>query len=748
MTNQFFAHSLPPPHSIDEWEPLNVHLDRVAKSAGDFASAFGARDWGHLAGLWHDMGKYSLEFQAYIKASNDGESHLEEFAGKVDHSTAGAQHANASFRGPAGRILAYCIAGHHAGLTDAETEADSCLSRRLRKEIPSIEHAPHDILKQREPCLPSFDFSKTEGERAFQAAMFCRMVFSCLVDADFLATEKFMSPVRAEGRDVPSPDMPALEAAVLRYLDTKIKSTLPTPVNQRRREVLEACLAGASKRPGLFSLTVPTGGGKTLTSLAMALRHARLHGMSRVIYAIPFTSIIEQNAQVFLEVLVEFGRGAVLEHHSNLEPRRETTWSRLATENWDAPIVVTTNVQFFESLFAAKTSRCRKLHHIAGSVIVLDEAQTLPIELLQPCLAAIHELCRNYHCSVVLCSATQPAVEFRDDFPIGLQNVEELIAEPNQLADTLKRVHVETVGQLTDVDLAQRLENERQVLCIVSTRRHAAALHALIRDKECLHLSAQMCPRHRSSVIRLIRRKLRQGKPCRVVSTQLVEAGVDLDFPVVYRALAGLDSIAQAAGRCDREGKLTDAAGHPAGRVIVFTPEHPIPDGFLRQAAETTSELIGKFDDLLGLDAIEEYFRLHYWKRQALWDKHGVMACFKAGGKNLDFRQAAELFRFIDQTQKPVVVPWGRRGRHLREALRRPLRDPARDLAKLGRQSQRYIVQIPERTWNALLDAGELEICHEKFPVLIRQKLADLYDRQVGLRPEIAGIYQPEELIG
>ena len=377
-------------------------------------------------------------------------------------------------------------------------------------------------------------------------------------------TEEFCAPQKAEERpaSVGAEIFPVLQQKLNTCLDSMSRDTEPTPVNTLRQNVLFQCRDKAKFPRQIFSLTVPTGGGKTLSSMAFALDHAVQHGLRRVIYAIPFTSIIEQNAEVFQDIL---GREQVLEHHCNFKERdepEEAAYNRrrgLAAENWDTPVVVTTNVQFFESLFSNKTSRCRKLHNIARSVIVLDEAQAIPTEYLEPCLAALRELVDHYGCSVVLCTATQPALDDKSNLRTALPKIQELVDNPAKLYEELCRTDVSFIGRITDDELAGRLEEEQQVLCIVSTKPQAKALFERLQKEEgVFHLSTNMYPQHRRRVLDSIRKRLKEKKSCRVVSTSLVEAGVDLDFPVVYRAMAGLDSIAQAAGRCNREGKMDE----------------------------------------------------------------------------------------------------------------------------------------------------------------------------------------------
>jgi CRISPR-associated endonuclease/helicase Cas3 len=688
--------------------------------------------WGHLLGKWHDLGKYSEAFQTYLRSASGLDAHLESLPGRVDHSTAGAQHAVQRL-GTVGRLLAYCIAGHHAGLPDTVDPGggSSGLEDRLRKNTEPVTGAPPGLLGLPCPNPPQLDLCPDDRERAFGFAVLVRTLFSALVDADFLATERFMAPQRAAERATQQPSMRELKLALDEFLLRKTAVAADSHVNQHRASVLQACRNAAKRTPGVFSLTVPTGGGKTLSSLAFALQHAVSHRLERVICAIPFTSIIEQNADVFREALGAGGRGAVLEHHSTLDAERESRWSRLAAENWDARLVVTTNVQLFESLFAARPSRCRRLHRIARSVVILDEAQTLPVELLHPSLAMLQELTRNYGCSVVLCSATQPAVSERDGFPIGLAGVREIAPDPTTLFEALRRTEPSLVGHLSNSMLVDRLRDEDQVLCIVNTRRRAAELYQSAtedRGNGWFHLSAQMCPEHRSDKIREIRLALERARPCRVISTQLVEAGVDLDFPVVYRALAGLDSIAQAAGRCNREGKLE------RGRVVVFETEAGASP-YVSQAAQDTREIApDHLDDLLGPDAIEDYFRLHYWKRHDRWDAERVMECFAKGGLHMQFRAAAERYRIIRDEQVSIVVPYRKAGEALIDELKRLTNPPGRGF---DRRAQRYVVNVREYVYRRLVENQVITTLHERFHILTDP---EAYDDSLGLRTDVSGL--------
>lgn len=706
--SEVYAHSLPG-HSQAEWETLDAHATAVARLARGFAAAFGAGDWGECLGRWHDLGKASDEFQAYIRSGDPDAAEDERAPGRVDHSTFGARHAVGSAPGLSGQLLAFCIAGHHGRLPDAtasdEEAVRSTLAHRLDGRLNPIPPValPADFPR---PTVLRFPFPPPvrADEVGFAVAFFARMLFSTLVDADRTATEAFCDPTAAAERGRPKPTLDDLSPAVDAFLSRKQADAPPTAVNRVRASVLAACLDRSALPPGFFSLDVPTGGGKTFASLAFALHHARHHrerGLRRVVVAIPFTSIIEQTADEYRKALGPLASLGLIEHHSNLNPARHTRANKLAAENWDAPLVVTTNVQLYESLFAAKTTPCRKLHRLAGSVIILDEAQTIPVDLLAATLAALRELVARYGCSVVLCTATQPALEHRPgEFEIGLAGVRPIIDDAPALHVALKRVSVERPGTLNDDQLVERLAADRAALCVVNTRPHAGKLYdALVASRGsatgCYHLSTFMCAQHRRDVLRRVRQRLTEGKPCRLISTQLIEAGVDVDFPVVYRAPAGFDSIAQAAGRCNREGTLTREDGRPAlGRVVVFDTESPPPPGTLRQTAQAAKELFDAHPDPLAPSAVETYFRLFYWSRQHEWDKHGVMPRFGyPDGRGLPpfmFRQAAEAYRIIREEQTPILVPYNAEARTMRDRLRR---DGAIDFGLL-RATQRYTVCV------------------------------------------------------
>lgn len=709
MSEQFLAHAKQDENG--EWiiHSLEEHLREVSKLAGDMAAVFDAADWASLAGRWHDLGKYRPAFQSYIKQVSgfDPEAHIEGGAGRVDHSTAGAIHAVEKLKG-AGRVLAYLIAGHHAGLPDWDTAEAGGAALSVRVDEGKKKNylgealgnaVPDDILQGDMPA------TKPPGG-SVGLHLWMRMLFSCLVDADFLDTESFMSPEKANDRGM-WPSLQILKAQFDQYMTDKASSAADTPVNRIRAEILRDCRNAAQSEKGLFTLTVPTGGGKTLSGMAFALNHAAKHGMSRVIVAIPYTSIIEQTADQYREIFSD----AVLEHHSNLDTDKENSKSRLAAENWDAPIVVTTNVQLLESLFAAKTSRCRKLHNIANSVIVMDEAQLLPPEFLQPVLDVMRLLVEHYGVTLVLSTATQPALATRKNahgktLLCGLDNAKEIITDVPALYRSLNRVCVEKPldmsSRITWEELAVVLQKQKSVLAIVNTRRDCRQLFELM-PKGTIHLSALMCGEHRSQVIKDIKQKLKEGESVRVISTQLVEAGVDLDFPVVYRALAGLDSIAQAAGRCNREGKLGK------GKVVVFVPPKAPPKGMLTFGEQATRSVWhDRNENLLCHTLYESYFE-QYFNAIEL-DKHGInqLLMRDAASCVVQFRSAASRFRLIDDKGTwSILVPYDNGSQKGEELIRRlSAGEMHRDIL---RQLQRYSVTVYEHEFRKLRDIGAIE---------------------------------------
>ncbi|SHH89593.1 CRISPR-associated helicase, Cas3 family [Desulfofustis glycolicus DSM 9705] len=578
----------------------------------------------------------------------------------------------------------------------------------------------------------------------FSLGFFTRMLFSCLVDADYLDTESFYDSEKSVTRwALPQEDLNKLRSLLKSFISQKQATAKPSKVNEARHRILTRCISEAKGPQGFYSLTVPTGGGKTLSSLSFALEHAAVHDLSRVIYAIPFTSIIEQNAQVFRQAI---GDPNVLEHHCNYH-----TWGHstsiisnrlrgLATENWAAPVVVTTNVQFFESLYNNKPSRCRKLHNISGSVIILDEAQAIPTEFIEPCLLVLRELAANYRCTILFCTATQPALDNVRLKRLNLPNTRELVDEPDKLFEELERTRVEFIGKMTGDELARQLDKHQQALCIVSTKKQAQQVFVLIQEDEgSFHLSTNMYPVHRLRVLSAIRQRLADGLSCRVVSTSLVEAGVDFDFPVVYRAIAGLDSIAQAAGRCNREG-LADY-----GLVYVYEPEELPAMPWLRRRISRAQETLRALptENCLNPVSMHRYFEL-------LYDVESLDAKDITKRMNpklhpeliIPFQEVARDFRLIEDEGAGVIMPGLPEDRDEIHRLVEKLRHSQYPQSE-GRILQRYAVAVRNMSFMNLQQKGVIELIHDAYPVMLN---ANAYDQNMGLLENMAELWDPEYL--
>ncbi|WP_415068434.1 CRISPR-associated helicase Cas3' [Neisseria animaloris] len=743
---------------------MRSHAHNVGDTAAGFAAFFGAQEMARYTGQLHDLGKYTPQFNRRL---HGGPS--------VDHATAGAKIAFERWS-VLGKLMAFCIAGHHAGLANGDGEGDNrrTLTQRLAVPFGTGTHdipEPDEVWRQeiqlpQKLAMPGVKFgvadSADQYAKSFSVAFFTRMLYSCLVDADYLDTEAFYAGL--EDKTVQRgghPDLLQLQQRFNRFIGDFRRHIAEKPqhteeekrnaaLNRLRSDILDHAVSQAEQAPGLFTLTVPTGGGKTFTSMAFALEHAKQHGMRRVIYVIPFTSIIEQNAAEFRKAFGDLGEAAVLEHHStfddsNLEDQHSKDKLRQASENWDMPVVVTTAVQFFESLFADRSSRCRKLHNISGSVIILDEAQMLPLKLLLPIMQAVKELARNYHCSVVMCTATQPAIQAEHGFYRGLENTRELAPNPLELFDKLRRTTVQHIGLQTDADLLEKLTQHKQILIIVNNRRHARSLYDSAKQLEgVFHLTTLMCAKHRSQVLETIRGRLKNSEPCRVIATSLIEAGVDVDFPLVMRAEAGLDSIAQAAGRCNREGKRPSENSF----VWVFKPEEqwkaPPELGLLSAAMREV--VCHHADDLLSPQAIRRYFQRVYEEKGKELDSKGILEMHKKAGNSLNFpfQTIAQKFRMIESHMQPLIIPFDQDAERLIDSLRH-----ADQIGGLLRKLQPYTVQVPESALQALFKAGRIETVNEKrfgkqFYSLIG---LDLYDEVAGLWWEDVGFLRGEGLI-
>ncbi|MDV2481639.1 CRISPR-associated helicase Cas3' [Methanoculleus sp. Wushi-C6] len=698
----YYAHSTDAPDKQD-WQLLSVHLQNVADIASDFANTFHAGDIAYAGGLLHDIGKYSADFQRRLEGARI----------RVDHSTAGAREVGVLYPKQFSRILEYIITGHHGGLLNYGSSESGLEERLGNKFLPDYSAYRDEI---RAPDLAGFRpaVRPVQKRAGFTIAFFTRMLYSCLVDADSLDTEAFSDPATASVRGRYE-SFETLSRKFDEHMATLLSGVEETPINRQRREIYEQCREMAALPQQMFTLTVPTGGGKTLSSMAFALEHVQRHGLERIFYVIPYTSIIEQNAAIFRKI---FGSRNVLEHHSNFDPNTLSDddiesleqFLKLSAENWDMPITVTTNVQFFESLFSNKRSRCRKIHNLARSVIILDEAQMLPTDYLRPCLQALSELVRNYGSTVVICTATQPKLgELLDEClrPI------EIMRSPRDLYKMFQRVNVNDLGPLSDEELTARLQGHRQVLCIVNTRAHAQHLHdALSEHGRCYHLSARMCPAHRRKQLKEIKDLLKEGADCRVVSTQLIEAGVDIDFPIVYRATAGIDSVAQAAGRCNREGKAE------RGEVYVFrsTERYGQATSWQRLTAEVGRMVMDTYDDPLSLPAVESYFqKLYSYKGDGGLDQEEILPSFERGAGDLafPFEDVGWKFSIIEQGTKDLVIPYGKEGRRLVDELR-----TSESPWKYARRLQGYTIAIYPNEFRELERAGEIDLFGDRFYVL------------------------------
>ena len=691
-------------------QSIKEHLEGTAERAGEFAEKFGKKEWGYCCGMLHDIGKYSEEFQRKIQEDTND---------RVDHATAGAQVCKE--RGGYYSILSYCIAGHHAGLPDyGNTAMSSSLCGRWKKRICDY-HAYKDEIK-----IPKLDtdpivFSK-DRNMDFALGTFIRMLYSCLVDADFLDTESFMKNGDT-GRNS-GESMETLQNRLEKRISEWLKNTDTDTINGRRTEILKNCIKEGKQKEGIFRLTVPTGGGKTLASLAFALEHAVKNHKDRIIYVIPYTSIIEQNAQVFREIL---GEDNVLENHCNVdyESSEEFKPMQLASENWDKPVVVTTNVQFFESLFANKSSKCRKLHNIANSVVILDEAQMLPMDYLKPCTAMLQELVDGYRTSIVLCTATQPTLDafFRENALI-----KELCPRMEEQFQFFQRVNYQNLGKIRWDDLLEKLKRENNALCIVNTKKAAQMIYKEIDGEGIYHLSTSMYPKHRKRVLKKIRERLKNNEKCIVISTSLVEAGVDLDFARVYRQIAGLDSMIQAAGRCNREGKrkLSDSM------VYIFDLEESYPVQSQRQQMDVSKGILQDYANIADLKAITDYFTRLYHYRGTSLDKKKIMDEFQK--MECNFAKVAKEFRLIEENTRMIFINREPEADELLQELR--IKGVTRERM---RKAGQYCIQVydSEKSENSFFDklngAGMLKPISEEMQDFYELAAGEQYSEEYGL---------------
>lgn len=688
------------------------HLKGTASLCSAFAAAFDAEAQGHLAGMAHDIGKYSAAFQRRLHGGP-----------KVDHASAGAFECLKAQQ----LAAAFAISGHHGGLPDGGSRGDAAGAGTFWGRINRASQGNLEGYHawQSEFSLPHANTLAFAGTR-LEGMFFTRMLFSCLVDADYTDTGAFMDN---------SPYLPASSSSMeelWRRLETYVSGWFPPKgaLNMQRCAILEQCMsAGAQYGPGLFTLTVPTGGGKTVASLSFALAQAKARRMKRIVYVIPYTSIIEQTAQIFREILgdenvLEFHSGVQFDQQEDDASSPETAPLTRSVETWDVPVIVTTAVQFFESLYACRPSKCRKLHNLAQSVLIFDEAQMLPLPYLRPCVWAIAQLVRHYGASAVLCTATQPALdpifqEFAPEIPIR-----EICPMAEAHWESFRRVSFQQAGTLSWMDLAARLQQQEQVLCVVNTRRAAREVFHQLSGSGNFHLSTLMYPAHRKRILDEIRRRLRDGLPCRVVSTSLIEAGVDVDFPAVYRELSGLDSILQAAGRCNREGKRP-----PEDSIVtIFQGEDPPPRLF-ETSIGAGKIVLDHCQDVSSRAAIHTYFStLLDLKGAEAQDAHHILPLMES--EFFPFRTVAERFHLIESPTTTVYLPL-EEGAGLVELLR-----SGQYSRTLYRRLGQYGVSVYPQHLAALEQAGALEHLEDGSVVL---RDIGLYTQTTGLTLEPSG---------
>jgi len=733
MVKEFLAHN---ENTLGNTHLLREHLSEVGSYAETFILETNSElgEQARWAGLLHDLGKYRDEFQAYLTSGG---------LIKSSHETHHAVYGAALAMTKGWNLLAFTIAGHHAGLHNLAKLQEFIKNPHYKifssEVLQNLERLFETEVEKIPQNLSNPQFVKDE----FQSEFAARMIFSALIDADRLDTAE-----HASGAKFPEPpklNPSELLAKLLEAREAKRRQAMGSDAKlvEIRNRIFDDCLRKAEEEKGFFSLTVPTGGGKTLSAMAFALRHAEVHQMRRVIVVIPYLSIIEQNAKEYRNV---FGDRVILENHSAVVPEEkpddkdDVNPTTLITENWDAPIIVTTSVQFIESLFANKTSKCRKLHRIANSVVIFDEIQTLPARLLEPLFSVWRELKNNYGVSFVFSTATQPAFRKQNNFRNGFEDkteLREITSETEQIYKDLNRVRYDfsnfTKPQ-TWTEIADQMRAENQILCVVNTRRHAFELwNELVgklaepRSHGIFHLSSAMCPEHRLNTIEEIKGRLQAGETCRVVSTQLVEAGVDLDFPVLFRAVAPLDSIVQAAGRCNREGKLEK------GKVKVFQPaDNALPRGIYKNATEITATMNLDAETL----AMDYEIFGRYFKR--LYQSNDTGQEIQRDRQALRFQDVANKAKVIDNEGIGVIVPY-KNALDLVEKIR--LKNLRAQKLNFGRNDlrslQRLMVNLYPQDFQKLEQLGQLE-------ELVPNKDLEIYVVNVGSYHEQLGVLKEE----
>ncbi len=761
------------------------HLVAVSEKAKQFASSISLPLCGQLVGLLHDLGKYSDEFQQYIRSAighidPDAKEYVdaEEKKGKIDHSTAGGQFIrNLESEHKAfqylSQLLSLTIVSHHGGLIDClAPDGTDKFSRRIAKDDRKthlseiLKKAPDDIVGLARELLLSDELLNEllvvlkripKQTQNIYLGLLSRFLLSCLLDADRIDTADFENPENKSTRL--NTQYPGWDKFIISLEKRLLEFSIENRVDEIRNEVSEACKHAGRRERGIYTLTVPTGGGKTLASLRFALEHARKHKLDRIVYVIPYTSIIDQNVRevqnVFTGLSEEYGVELVLEHHSNLTPEKETTAQRLMSENWDAPIVFTTSVQLLDALFKGGTRSARRMHHLANAVIVFDEVQTIPVKTVHLFNNAMNFLKSVCGSSVVLCTATQPLLHDVDKAKgaIQLSPNSEIMPDVPTLFGELRRVEVidkREIGGCSNEQIAELIREELNVtgsvLIIVNTKKSAANLFNLCKnfDAEVYHLSTNQCPQHRLEVIDKIREKANPGStvPVVCISTQLIEAGVDVDFGTVIRFVAGLDSIAQAAGRCNRSGKRKIM-----GRVLLVNPFHENIDALteIKIGKEKCERVLAEYDEdrsqfddsLISPQALTRYFEYYFYDRSDDMDYpvskdihvqgDTLLEMLSANSKAVNvyiranhnmkllpfcqsFATAGKLFKVIDSQTQGVIVPYGNGKRIIADLC--ASEDITREKTLL-KQAQRYAVNCYEQTFRNLDQAGALHNIRE-----------------------------------
>ncbi|MBU1308054.1 MAG: CRISPR-associated helicase Cas3' [Gammaproteobacteria bacterium] len=768
-----------------EHQSVKTHLTEVGQLAATYAGKIGHDEAGILIGLLHDFGKYSKAFQDYMlliirELGADYDPDLDEvesksLKGKIDHSSAGAQWLfnklvpiarklyadNGSLEQKLAiavvQILALCVASHHSGLIDnLPSENGAGFQARLKKADEQthlqecIQSADAEVISKAESIATAAFINDmvnklksiiskelTNGSdivAAFNLGFYTKFLFSCLIDADRVNSADFENPDYSQYRHL-KPDW-ALACQRMETFVTTLQ--VRNAVDDIRRQISDNCLKRAVDAQGIYSLTVPTGGGKTYSSLRFALHHAKKHQLDRIFYIIPYTSIIEQNAEAIRNVLHREGdsRPWVLEHHSNLEPEQQTWHSKLVCENWDAPIVLTTMVQFLETLLSGGTRGVRRLHQLANSVIVFDEIQTLPINCIHLFNNSLNFLAANCKTTVVLCTATQPLlhqVQNENKGRLHLPAGNELMPDVADLFEQLKRVEIldktKTLGwsleEITALALEQ-LRLKQSCLIIVNTKNWAQALFKSAQqtrqvDSDALvHLSTAQCPAHRKLLLTKVRQRLDAGLPVLCFSTQLIEAGVDVDFASVIRFQAGLDSLAQAAGRCNRNGR------HPTAQVYVVNPDKETIDLLLdiKVGRDTSKRIFNEFkrQDFLKPEVMQQYFQYYFFDRSKemnyplkgtatngandLLNLLSVNARNPYGNTPLTlhhaFMTAGKAFKAIDAPTQTLVVPYGDGKTLIADLCAVNKKFDAATFNPLLRRSQKYSVNLFPNVWEKL----------------------------------------------